>query len=385
MVHRLRRRVKAALSEIRTLKNEVGFHKTAAEKSQKAEIKYKEQLDRALSKVDQLEENAIDREKTNKHVAYQMLVKVDNVDTECKRLKQLVAKRGSEVVQLEDRLAQTLRMLKEQQEKYKVALSKIQDLQKSEETVTSLREGLESSNKQLLQYKLKCEHQKQRIMRAIELQKSSFDRIGALSQEEVRAKDLAESLQNSKGIIEDVRAANESLRQDLQLKSTEAEVASIRVLQLEKELAVKTNELKEQQILSEDYYSQIQVLQNEFSNAVGNKNLSRTLGMSSNGGSDTNAQQLHRISSLEKHVVQLSNKMKNFRTKCEALAAENKKLFENQRAKKSRDHVEEAIGRQDGVESEIKDTVLLLGNVNGFFPKLFLNCRILCQFILITI
>ena len=62
MVHRLRRRVKAALSEIRTLKNEVGVHKTAAEKSQKAEIKYKEQLDRALSKVDQLEENAIDRE-----------------------------------------------------------------------------------------------------------------------------------------------------------------------------------------------------------------------------------------------------------------------------------------------------------------------------------
>ncbi len=371
MALRLRRRVKAAIVEIRTLKKDLAVHKSVAKKNHDMNVQYKEQLARARARVDELEEKAVASERTNNHVARQMLLKVDNVEIESKRLKQLVVKRGSDVVQMEDRLGQTLRLLKEQQEKYKVALEKIHELQKSRETVTSLKKDLESSNSQLMQYKLKSEHQKRRIMRAIELQKSSFSRLTTLQQEEIRAQNLAESLRASEGIIEGLEKNTNSLENELQLKDAEACTAIIRLKQVEKELEFKNSQLFEQQRKSEDYFSQIEALQNELSNAMGNNNLSRTIRESPKGASDGNTYQVHRISSLEKQLMQLSSKVKRFRTKCEALTIDNRKLVEYQKHPQA-NQTETAFMKildRENLSSELKHTVTLLANVKDFFSK----------------
>lgn len=332
-VRLLRSRVRKALRMISKLREQVQSYEANAQRFADAERINIAQLNVATSKIEQLERRLKQSEQKENDLASSMLSRINHVESEGSRLRELAVTRSKEVSEMEERLTVTLKVLQKTRDENR-RLSNIASTANNKlESLAKFESSFQKAKEKIVLYEQKLNHQAKRIKAAVELRGALTECKSELDAEKLRNSNMGEQLGIAQAQISELQKKSVSLRVRLDQSSLGSNSAQEELQQVYEKLGTVTAMFNAEKNEAETANQRIKQLENDL-NIVVNGGLYSRDGMTGGGEAQSNSENklLLQVSSLEKQALEHRVDHEKLQNRYSLLQSENRRLVQEREA-----------------------------------------------------
>lgn len=332
-VRQLRSRVRKALRMISTLREQVQSYEANAQRFADAERINIAQLNVATSKIEQLERRLKQSEQKENDLASSMLSRINHVESEGSRLRELAVTRSKEVSEMEERLTVTLKVLQQTRDENK-RLSNIASTANNQlESLAKFESSFQKAKEKIVLYEQKLNHQAKRIKAAVELRGALTECKSELDAEKLRNRNMGEQLEIAQAQVTELQKKSVSLRVRLDQSSLGSNSAQEELQQVYEKLGTMTAMFHAEKNEAETANQRIKQLENDL-NIVVNGGLYSRDGTTDGGEarSSSESKLLLQVSSLEKQALERRVEYEKLQNRYSQLQSENRRLVQEREA-----------------------------------------------------